>query len=84
MELQLNKVKGEKEKVFPGPWKNNKWVVNWQVFKGLILIRVNGLVFPTLGPTSKQQETIEKSLLKKARGSGLSPAVQRQNPATNV
>lgn len=73
----MNKVKGKKGKAFLGPKKNNKWVVNWQVFKGLVLIRVNGLVFPTLGLTSKQQETIEKSLLKKVRGSGLSPAVQR-------
>lgn len=82
--LQLNKVKAEKGKLFLGPQKNNKWVVNWQVFKGLFLIRLNGLVFPTLGLTSKQQETIEKSLVKKARGSGLSPAVRRQNPPTNV
>lgn len=59
-------------------------LVNWQVFKWLVLIGVNGLVFPTLGLTSKQQETIEKRLLKEARGSGLSPAVQRQDPATNV
>lgn len=49
VELHLKKRwKQRKGKYFLGPSENNKWIVNWQVLKWLVLIRVNGLVFPTL------------------------------------